>query len=257
MEKFIDEGVIGNLGKLGLTKYEARVYGALVLLGEASVGDIYPTADVPRSAVYGALEKLYDRGIIEVCHEKPARYRALEPDLALEKLERGFQNAKKKALASLVNMYEAIPQARSEEAIWIVKGKENIDDKIEELISKAKKRILFGGTIEKILGYSQSFDAAKGKGVKIEFLVGKEGDAEELEGMGKVIFVPVEKDLTSQLDMSIMLVDEAFALFGATYEKEAGRKEDTAFWSDSLAFVSFLGLSMEQLIEYKGKIVSR
>ena len=53
-----NQKVIDKLVALGLTIYEAKVFSALTRLGEAGVCDIHAVAEVPRSAVYGTLEKL-------------------------------------------------------------------------------------------------------------------------------------------------------------------------------------------------------
>ena len=81
-----DRWMIESLKRLGLTEYEARVYMALNHIKAGTVSDIHAASGVPRSAVYGALSKLEEKGLIDVEHGKPMRYRSVIPSRAMGKL---------------------------------------------------------------------------------------------------------------------------------------------------------------------------
>jgi len=57
---------VESLRDLGLTEYEAKVYTALVKIRSGTAADIHLVSGIPRSAVYGALNRLEERGIVEV-----------------------------------------------------------------------------------------------------------------------------------------------------------------------------------------------
>ncbi|MGB4756722.1 MAG: helix-turn-helix domain-containing protein, partial [Candidatus Methanoculleus thermohydrogenotrophicum] len=58
------DSLIQNLVTLGLTEYEARVYAALVGMGEGTARQIHETSGVPRPRVYDIAEGLAGRGFI-------------------------------------------------------------------------------------------------------------------------------------------------------------------------------------------------
>ena len=249
-----EEKIIDTLSDLGLTSYEAKVFVALTQLGEASVGEIYPQADVPRSAVYGVLDKLQKKGMIEISHGKPTKYRALNPDIALGKLERAFTDARDYTVEALTEIHNSAPVDIPTDAIWVIKGEKNIDDKIKELIESAESNLIFGGQASLITKFSDNLEKAKKIGVNVSFLVADDDPNPdgELETMGKVTYLPIEKLLTGQVDLSILLIDDHTALFRAFYRKSM-QAEETAFWSDSVAVISFIEFSLHQLM---GKVGS-
>jgi len=83
-----DERTVEALKSLGLTEYEAKAYMALNIIKAGTAADIHMASDVPRSAIYGALTKLEEKGLIDVDRGKPMRYRSIAPVKAIEKLRR-------------------------------------------------------------------------------------------------------------------------------------------------------------------------
>ena len=62
--------------RLGLSEYEARAYVATVALGEGTVREISLESGVPRSRAYDVLERLAERGFVQVSNSTPICYRA-------------------------------------------------------------------------------------------------------------------------------------------------------------------------------------
>ncbi|KOG86247.1 TrmB family transcriptional regulator, partial [Streptomyces varsoviensis] len=54
----LDEGSVGDLVALGLARYEARVYLALVARESYTAAEVAREADVPRQRVYDVLDAL-------------------------------------------------------------------------------------------------------------------------------------------------------------------------------------------------------
>ncbi len=137
---------VESLRDLGLTEYEAKVYTALVKIRSGTASDIHLVSGIPRSAVYGALHRLEERGAIEVQSSKPMRYRAVPPEIALEKLKDNFIAESEDALASLKEIYQTQRMEAREEAIWTVSGVKNVSDKIIEMIRGAQTDIIFAAS---------------------------------------------------------------------------------------------------------------
>jgi len=66
------DDLIRNLTRLGLTDYEARVYAALVGMGEGTARQIHLAGGVPRPRVYDIAEGLAARGFIAIRQVSPA-----------------------------------------------------------------------------------------------------------------------------------------------------------------------------------------
>ncbi len=137
---------VESLRDLGLTEYEAKVYTALVKIRSGTASDIHLVSGIPRSAVYGALNRIEERGIVEVQSSKPMRYRAVPPEIALEKLKNNFIAESEDALASLKEIYQTQRIEAREEAIWTISGVKNVSDKIIEMIRGTQNDIIFAAS---------------------------------------------------------------------------------------------------------------
>ena len=58
--------VIECLKSLGLTKYEALVYIALLKLESATASEIHEISGVPRASVYTVIDQLVEKGLVSV-----------------------------------------------------------------------------------------------------------------------------------------------------------------------------------------------
>lgn len=78
----MDDSVnIDGLTELGLTRYEAQSYLALIGRGDASPADVARLAGLPRQRVYDVLASLAERGLVTQSPDNGARrYRARPPD---------------------------------------------------------------------------------------------------------------------------------------------------------------------------------
>jgi len=137
---------VESLRDLGLTEYEAKVYAALAKIASGTASDIHIVSGIPRSAVYGALRRLEERGAIEVQSSKPMRYRAVPPEIALGKLKDNFIAESEDALASLKEIYQTQRIEAREEAIWTISGVKNVSDKVIEMVRGAENDIIFAAS---------------------------------------------------------------------------------------------------------------
>ena len=78
--------VIDCLKSLGLTKYEALVYIALLKVASATASEIHEISGVPRASVYTVIDQLLDKGLVSVSQSAPKRFAAFPPDDAIARL---------------------------------------------------------------------------------------------------------------------------------------------------------------------------
>jgi sugar-specific transcriptional regulator TrmB len=140
-----DEGdAVASLKRLGLSEYESKVFIALQRLGVATARDVYRHTDVPRSQVYGAAETLEDRGLVEVQQSKPMEYRPVSLEEARDRLQERFVRETDRAFDYLEEERARSPQGDEErEDFWTVKGGDNIDSRVANLLDEADRRVVF------------------------------------------------------------------------------------------------------------------
>ena len=135
--------VIECLKSLGLTKYEALVYIALLKVVSATASEIHEISTVPRASVYPVLDQLHEKKLISVAHATPKRFAALPPDegvaMMMGRIEQDADEARE--ILSTIHRERISPEQSSEDLIWNVYGIENIQRKFFEIITTASHDI--------------------------------------------------------------------------------------------------------------------
>ena len=135
--------VIECLKSLGLTKYEALVYIALLKVESATASGIHEISAVPRASVYPVLDQLQDKMLISVARSTPKRFAALSPEEGIAKMmgriERDAADAGE--ILSAIHRERIGSEHSSEELIWNVYGIENIRKKLADIITAASHEI--------------------------------------------------------------------------------------------------------------------
>ena len=134
----ISSEILDVLRRLGLSKYESSAYVALVGLSTGTATEIANIAGIPETSAYRTLNGLVQKGFAEVSLGRPIIYRAVRPKQIKEKiidqLEATFQELEK--------TYGTIEKEISPEIIYTIRGKEKVYEKISEILSNAKTKII-------------------------------------------------------------------------------------------------------------------
>jgi sugar-specific transcriptional regulator TrmB len=84
-----EESVLRHLEELGLSLYEGKAYFSCLVLGRAKVREIARYSSVPQSKIYYVLERLEEKGLIEIEEERPKHVKAIPvKELAYRMVER-------------------------------------------------------------------------------------------------------------------------------------------------------------------------
>jgi sugar-specific transcriptional regulator TrmB len=78
--------LLSSLQQLGLTEYESRAYHSLVSLGAADARQLCSHSGVPSSKIYSIMNKFELMGLAEIQQSKPARFKAVDPALGIQRL---------------------------------------------------------------------------------------------------------------------------------------------------------------------------
>lgn len=225
-----------------MTSYEAKVFSALTRLGEACVGEIHAVADVPRSAVYGTLERLERRGVIESSTGRPRRFRALPPKAAVSKIESELLGAVKDARDGLEELASSPHKGASDVRIWVVKGRPRVRQRLEDIVRSARSELMVSGTPEHMLSFADLWKKAKSKKVKVTFATLEPEKVSELSRYGAVVRprYHVKMDDIDQPRVLFVRADRETILFASEYDDGARNDDMTAFWTDDASIVRFM-----------------
>ncbi len=131
--------LINDLRKLGLKKYEAEAYVTLIKLGEATAREISEYSGVPRPKVYDVLKSLAEMGFVEVHPGNPTRFRAMDPQDVLGRLESEILETSKRVFKQLKVLSKEY--GNLEQPVWIAKGDWAVTAKVKKLLENAKVEI--------------------------------------------------------------------------------------------------------------------
>jgi HTH-type transcriptional regulator, sugar sensing transcriptional regulator len=138
----INERMVESLKMMGLTEYEAKTFIALNRIRSGTVSDINVTSGIPRAAIYAALAKLEVKGLVEVEHGKPIRYRSIAPAKAINKLRDRLNAESEHVLGYLEEAHMEAECPEPAESMWTIRGVMNLYTKFSDMIAAAKKDII-------------------------------------------------------------------------------------------------------------------
>lgn len=120
-----------TLKELGFSPNEARIYEALLELGEASVSDIASHTNIHRRNAYDAIKRLVAKGFATpVIGEQEGHYVPVEPDKLLETLEEK-KGKLQKILPDFQGLFE---HKKTPESVYIYKGMEGFKNILRDIL---------------------------------------------------------------------------------------------------------------------------
>ena len=171
------------LQEIGLNAYEAAAYLSLLKLGVSEASATYRDSEVPYGKIYSVLESLIGKGFVEVQTSRPKKFRAIDPELALDTL---FERKKaeveremevlKDSVEEAKDALKAVPtQKRKDEFFWTTAITESEIKKFAvSIYSEVKKSIC---VIPPVFGISIVFyllpeiTKAIDRGVRIKLMI--------------------------------------------------------------------------------------
>src|SRR5213080_365992 len=133
------------LKHFGLTEYEVKAYIALVEAGPVPASQLSTTAGIPYSKIYEILGNLERKGFAESEQGRPSKYFAKPPSTALEssrvRMENTLKSSQTDAMVELQPLYEK-KGVQERPDIWIVRGQNNILDRIKETLGRTRTELL-------------------------------------------------------------------------------------------------------------------
>jgi sugar-specific transcriptional regulator TrmB len=129
------------LREIGLSLNEARVYEALLQIGESSVQAISLKSKVHRRNVYDSLNKLMEKGLVsEVFVKGEKNFKAINPRRLLELLKEKEERVNK-LLPEMQSKYEAVEE---KEEAYLYRGIEGFKNYLQDIL-KTGETVYFIG----------------------------------------------------------------------------------------------------------------
>lgn len=238
-----DDRAVEGLTRLGLTAYEGRVFLGLQKLGSGTASEISGVADVPRSQVYGAADRLEERGLVETQRSTPTLYRPVPLERARSRLLDQLAETGAETFEYLDSVQESEAGDERSEALWHVRGADNVASRTAELIEAADGRVLYAcGEVSLLEGtVRDALAGAADRGVTVTVGSGNP-DVREVAGEEfRTFAVPPERHPDVGAARVMVADDETMLLSVASSAGVAERPEEVAFWSSGTAFATVLG----------------
>jgi sugar-specific transcriptional regulator TrmB len=233
--------VVGYLRSLGLTKYEALVYIALLRVNDATASEIHGISGVPRASVYPVLDQLVQKELVTISLSSPKRFAALPPKEGIGNLlsciERDAARAEE-VLAKIVRE-QAVTDKGEQELIWNVFGIAAVRKKLADLLTHASHGIRLLAHPRILSDDLRKVIRGKARHIPVEVVTQHwEGDT---SGPVKVYTIKkpnIPRDLDHAHDLmagGIFIVDnrKVMVVVGS------GHDESVALYSESAGFVRF------------------
>lgn len=203
---FSNDEVINCFNELGLSKYEGKIYLALLQNNLSYGSEIQKLSGVPGPKVYETLNSLITKGLIYPSGDKPVRYQPLP----LEDFVQNNMKKYKKINNYLLDYKNSISQNKYPNWLWQIQGYDNIMDKAKEFINKANKTIMISFWYEDGANVQEQLENAYKRNVKI---ISNQMSEKAIQ-LGQV-FRHVPLGVVEEIHASefILVVDDLYGIF--------------------------------------------
>jgi len=187
----IDDSLLLQLNKIGMSEYEAKVYVSLSALRVASAREIHEQTKIPRGRIYETLTSLTRKGFIVSSGKSPVRYSPVD-------VVQMFERLKRESVISLEGLYERLKALETETPEPLMQGyKLNTDwtrdNQIRMILRRAKSEIILLCNDEEFLKKYGSDISRAAKRVDVFLIV----RSKELAGSAPIKCYVGGKDINS------------------------------------------------------------
>ncbi|MBN1156238.1 TrmB family transcriptional regulator [Candidatus Woesearchaeota archaeon] len=201
-QPFEDTKLLEDFKTIGLSEYESKVYLALLINGPMSGNETHRASGVPHGKTYNTLEKLQERGLVNILTERPKVFKAVDPSIViedmLEKKLHKFQELHKNLPSKLESMKRTKLKEEpiSEKIQFVCEESHAMFNRLYRTAKKSLRRIYT--CEEQHYERVRIIDELIKKGVKVQFLVtklterGLEWSRDDVKRGVEVRYYPVE-----------------------------------------------------------------
>lgn len=245
----VSQKVLDALKSIGLNLYERNLYVALLMKGSATAGELADLAKVPRSRTYDTLESLADKGFVIIQQGRPVRFIAVEPEEALERWKRRFEEKIREMqqrideikaspiLEELKKLYkQGMEMVSPEDLTGTLRGKFSYLNHFASLLKTANKslEVLAGSEVLREIyeRFADLFVKAKERNVQMKFVLRDENDKELIEMLKAFGEVRIIDKSYAPIEGDFAIIDENNLIINLT-QPQIHESSYVALWTRS------------------------
>lgn len=222
--------LLEKLKEIGFNTYEAKVYVALLKKYPATGYEVAKIANIPQSRTYDTLKALEVKNIVASVDTKPVTYTPVKPKQILASYQ--------KKMNSTINYLEKhLPEVKDDynEPIITVSGRQNIRDKIIEVIQNAKREIYMEVWSQDFKLFEAELLNAYNRNVEVR-IVGYDNFSSRF---GQVFQHAFAKDIEMSLGgrMIILAVDDSEGVVGKVSSFKNENPDLNVIWTQNKGIV--------------------
>jgi HTH-type transcriptional regulator, sugar sensing transcriptional regulator len=248
-------GSAARLVELGLTSYEAKVYLALMRRDSLAAADVAGLARVPRQRVYDVLASLVRKGLASQRPGPPAKYSAVAPDLAIERLVRERRDELARLEESSREMIEALKPTYAEgrtqrsplEYIEVLRDRNAINERFRGLQGSIQREVLVFTKPPYATLPQENVEGLEVSRTHVARSVYERSALDDpafAEGVRRFLDAGEEARFVERLPLKLVIIDEAIVMFGME-DPVAGTSELTLAVVEHHALAHLLKIAFE------------
>jgi len=247
---------------MGLSLHEAQAYVSLLEVGHEKASTLAARAHIPRGKVYGVLNRLHERGLVEVIPESPKQYQAVSIGSYVDGQVRILREklSEHTRARAVLEARRRVPMTSGESKageVLLYRGRKAILRKCIEMVDSARKEVVaissgpaerpfLGAVAPTLLGEARA-------GVSTSLLLDVRQDTLDLaKTFTRVAEVRHRPLIPGQI---FLLVDQAQLLFARI--ADSSESQSFAFWSNDAAIASamrsFITSAWDQSVDLRGR----
>lgn len=243
-----------RLLQYGLTEYEGRTYLALLGAGPATARELANVSRVPRTKIYGVLDELHAKGLVQLLPDRPKRYEAVPVDRYLAQFEDEVRQrlerlrADRAAFAQEFPVHPIPPRDRAG-SFNVVKGRKNVVARLVEMALRAQGSVAISASASfplRLLHHLPELEQLAKRGVQVRLLVPAEPrNAAALAQLRAV--ADVRGARTPSAGSGTIVVDgkESLMCHFVPDDEHLFKGDDVGIWSDDPAIVADMARTLE------------
>jgi HTH-type transcriptional regulator, sugar sensing transcriptional regulator len=214
-----------TLVDLGLTKYEAQAYLALMRRDASAPADVARLAKIPRQRIYDVLATLVEKGLASQRPGPPAKYTPVSPEFAIERLllhrraelDR-LERAGKEAVDDLAAAFAEGQKERNPlDYIEVLRDSEAINERFGELQAGIRDEILvftkppYATPAQENV---EGIEVSRAHEAKSVYELSALDDPAFAEGVRRFVEAGEQARFVETLPLKLVIIDEAIVMFG-------------------------------------------
>lgn len=158
-----EEKIIEKMMDIGLNKYEAKAYIALLKKPDITAYELSKVSGVPQAKIYEVMSKLLEKNLVNIVSDNPVKYIALEFESFLDTYKKNVN----KTVSFLKKNLKDVNSSNKISYLLHLEGVENINNKIKSVLSNSKKFVYLETWNKDYEFFKENLKILEQKGIEI------------------------------------------------------------------------------------------